>query len=82
MRRYGPQYTTCSDGAVVEEVRRHSHVLTPTTIVGVEPQEDDGERFADRMRRRVIQLREQQAEAAGLDAAFAACLKALGYWGE
>ncbi len=65
--------------APVKEVRRHGHVLTPGRYVGVEPQEDDGEPFEDKMKRLVATLREQQAEAARLDTAIKVNLKALGY---
>ncbi len=65
--------------AVLEEVRRHGHVLTPGRYVGIEPQEDDGEPFEDAMKRLTARLREQQAEAAKLDAAIAGNLKALGF---
>ena len=65
--------------AALKEVRRHGHVLTPGRYVGVEPQEDDGEPFEDKMKRLVAELREQQAEAARLDAGIKANLKALGF---
>ena len=56
-------------------------MLTPGRYVGVEPQEDDGEPFEDKMKRLVTELREQQAEGKRLDAAIAANLKELGYGG-
>ena len=65
--------------APLDEVHRHGHVLTPGRYVGVEPQPDDGEPFKDKMKRLTAQLREQQAEAAKLDAAIAANLKTLGF---
>jgi type I restriction enzyme M protein len=65
--------------ASLEEVQKHGHVLTPGRYVGVEIQEDDGEPFEDKMKRLVAQLRDQQAEAAKLDAAIAVNLKELGY---
>ena len=65
--------------AAIKEVRRYGHVLTPGRYVGVEPQEDDGEPFDDKMKRLVAKLLEQQAEAARLDAAIEANLKALGF---
>ena len=65
--------------ATLEEVRKHGHVLTPGRYVGAEAQEDDGEPFEEKMQRLVATLREQQAEAAKLDAAIAANLKELGY---
>ena len=65
--------------ASLEEVQKHGHVLTPGLYVGVEAQEDDGEPFEDKMKRLVMQLGEQQAEAAKLDDAIATNLKELGY---
>ena len=65
--------------ATLEEVRKHGYVLTPGRYVGAAPQEDDDEPFDEKMQRLVTQLREQQAEAAKLDAAIAANLKELGY---
>jgi type I restriction enzyme M protein len=67
--------------ATIEDVRKHGHVLTPGRYVGAEAQEDDGEPFEEKMQRLVEALREQQAEAAKLDAAIAANLKELGYGG-
>ena len=67
--------------APLEEVRKHGHVLTPGRYVGAEAAEDDGEPFGEKMQRLAAQLREQQAEAAKLDAAIAANLKELGYGG-
>ena len=51
--------------ASVEEIRRHSHVLTPGRYVGAEPQPDDGEPFQEKMARLTIEWREQQEEAGG-----------------
>jgi type I restriction enzyme M protein len=65
--------------ARLEEVRKHGHVLTPGRYVGAERQEDDGEPFEQKVTRLVAQLREQQAEAAKLDAAIARNLKELGF---
>ena len=65
--------------ASLEEVRKHGHVLTPGRYVGATPQEDDGEPFAEKMARLAAQWRDQQAEAAKLDAAIAANLDGLGY---
>ena len=65
--------------ASLEEVRKHGHVLTPGRYVGAEAVEDDGEPFEEKMKRLVATLREQQAEAAKLDAAIAANLRELGY---
>lgn len=65
--------------ATLDDIRRHGHVLTPGRYVGSPPQEDDGEPFEERMARLVALLREQQTEAARLDAAIASNLRALGY---
>ncbi len=65
--------------ATLDEIRKHGHVLTPGRYVGAEAAEDDGEPFADKMRRLSAQWREQQREAARLDAAIEANLKELGY---
>jgi type I restriction enzyme M protein len=67
--------------ASLEEIRKHGHVLTPGRYVGAEAQEEDSEPFDEKMKRLTATLREQQAEAARLDAAIAANLKALGYGG-
>ena len=65
--------------ATLEEVRKYGHVLTPGRYVGAEAQEDDGEPFEDKMKRLVAELRQQQTEAAKLDAAIEANLKSLGF---
>ena len=70
------------NSAPLDEVRKHSHVLTPGRYVGAEPQEDDGEPFEQKMARLTAQWREQQAEARKLDAAIEANLKMLGFDGE
>lgn len=65
--------------AMIEDVRKHSHLLTPGRYVGAEGVEDDGEPFEEKMKRLAFALREQTAESAKLDAAIAANLKELGY---
>ena len=65
--------------ATLEGIRKHGHVLTPGRYVGAEAAEDDGEPFDEKMKRLTATLREQQAEAAKLDAAIAVNLRALGY---
>jgi type I restriction enzyme M protein len=65
--------------ATLEEIRKHGHVLTPGRYVGAEAQEDDGEPFAEKMARLSAQWREQQQEAARLDAAIEANLDYLGF---
>jgi type I restriction enzyme M protein len=65
--------------ASLEDIRKHGHVLTPGRYVGAEAQADDGEPFAEKMRRLTAQLREQQAEARRLDGVIAQNLQELGY---
>ncbi|MGH8532254.1 MAG: type I restriction-modification system subunit M [Gammaproteobacteria bacterium] len=65
--------------ATLDEIRKHGHVLTPGRYVGAEAQEDDGEPFAEKMRRLTATLRAQQTEAAKLDTAIAASLANLGF---
>ena len=65
--------------ASLDEVRKHSHVLTPGRFVGFEPQEDDREPFEEKMKRLVIELHEQQADGAALDAAIRENLRSLGF---
>jgi type I restriction enzyme M protein len=65
----------------VVEIRTHGHVLTPGRYGGAEAVTDDGEPFEEKMRRLSATLREQQADAAKLDAAIGANLKELGYGG-
>ena len=63
----------------LDEVRKHGHVLTPGRFVGVEPQEDDGEPFEEKMKRLVTELDGHQAEGARLDATITENLRSLGF---
>ena len=65
--------------ADLEEISKHGYVLTPGRYVGAPEQEDDGEPFDEKMQRLIARWRQQQAEAAELDAAIEANLKALGF---
>ena len=67
--------------APLNEMRKHRHVLNPGRYVGSETQADDGEPFEEKMKRLAATLREQQTEAAKLDAAITVNLKELGYGG-
>ena len=69
------------NSAPLDEVRKHSNVLTPGRYVGAEAPQDDGEPFEQRMARLAAQWREHQDRAAKLDAAIATNLKDLGYGG-
>jgi type I restriction enzyme M protein len=68
--------------AALDEIRKHGYVLTPGRYVGAEAVEDDAEPFEEKMKRLTATLREQQTEAAKLDAAIAANFKELGYGGD
>ncbi len=68
--------------ATLEEVREHSHILTPGRYVGAAAEPDDGESFEDQMQELAAKLREQQATGAALDKAIAANLRALGFGDE
>lgn len=63
----------------LEEIQKHSHVLTPGRYVGAEEQEDDGESFDEKMSRLSRLWREQRATAVKLDVAIDTSLKGLGY---
>jgi type I restriction enzyme M protein len=65
--------------ASLDEIRKHSHVLTPGRYVGVEAEEEDGEPFEEKMKRLTAKLREQQAEGKKLDKTIARNLEELGY---
>jgi type I restriction enzyme M protein len=63
--------------AKLDDIRKHGHVLTPGRYVGAEAAEDDGEPFDEKMKRLAATLRQQQQEAAKLDAD---CRKPEGPW--
>ncbi len=65
--------------ASLEKIRKHGHVLTPGRYVGAKPQPEDGEPFEEKMSRLAKQWREQQVEAAKLDAAIEKNLRKLGF---
>ncbi len=63
----------------LDDIRKHGYVLTPGRYVGAEAAEEDEEPFEEKMKRIATTLRQQQAEAAKLDANIAVNLKELGY---
>src|SRR2546428_1837474 len=67
--------------AKLDDIRKHSHVLTPGRYVGAEAAEDDDEPFEEKMQRLTQQLEQQFAESAKLDALIKRNLKELGYGG-
>jgi type I restriction enzyme M protein len=68
--------------ATLDEIRKHGHVLTLGRYVGAQAAQDNGEAFDEKMRRLAAQWREQQKEAARLDAAIEVNLKTLGFGNE
>ena len=65
--------------AQLDDVRKHSYVLTPGRYVGAVEAEEDDEPFKEKMQRLATSLRQQQAEAARLDTVIAANLREFGY---
>lgn len=65
--------------ASLAEVEKHGFVLTPGRYVGAEVEEDDDEAFGEKMERLTVQLAEQTAKGAELDAVIRAKLGAMGY---
>ena len=65
--------------ATVAEIEKNGFVLTPGRYVGAAHRHEEQEPFAARMERLVTRLREQQSEAARLDAVVAANLDKLGF---
>jgi type I restriction enzyme M protein len=65
--------------AILEEIRKHGHVLTPGRYVEAEAGEEDTEPFEERMKHLSDQLGEHMAEARRLDQAIAANLQHLGF---
>jgi type I restriction enzyme M protein len=67
--------------AILDDIRKHGHVLTPGRYVGAEAAEEDGEPFDKKMKRLTATLRQQMEEGRKFDAAIEANLKELGYGG-
>lgn len=65
--------------ASLEDIRKHEHVLTPGRYVGAEAQEEDGEAFADKMKRLTALLQSQFAESAKLETEIKKNMAGLGY---
>jgi len=70
-----------SKATKLDDIRKQGHVLTPGRYVGAGAVEDEGEPFDEKMSRIAAMLREQQQEAAKLDAAITKNLAELGYGG-
>lgn len=67
--------------ATTDDIRGHSHILTPGRYVGAAEVEDDGEPFEGKMQRLTVALREQMDAAVKLDKVIWANLEEIGYGG-
>ena len=65
--------------ATLEEIAKHDHVLTPGRYVGAADEEDDGEPFANKMKRLTDELVRQLSEAETLSAEVLSNLKDIGH---
>lgn len=65
--------------AILAEIAKHGHVLTPGRFVGAEEIEDDGEPFEDKMPRLAAELDAQFDESEKLAQVIRANLRGLGY---
>lgn len=65
--------------ATLDEIQKHSHVLTPGRYVGAAAAEDDGEPFEEKMQRLTADLQAQFAESDALEARIKANLARLDY---
>jgi len=63
----------------LEEIRKHSHILTPGRYVGTEEEEADSEPFGEKMERLTKKLSEQFAKSKDLEDEIRKNLSGLGY---
>ena len=68
----------CKD-AVIEDIRKHGHILTPGRYVGSEAIEEDDEVFEEKMKRLTGELSSQFKKSAGLENEIKNNLKKQGY---
>ena len=65
--------------AKLDEIRKHSHILTPGRYVGVELEEEDDEVFDEKMKRLTAELSEQMKQGQKLDEEIKKNLESIGY---
>ena len=65
--------------ATLEEIRKHSHVLTPGRYVGIPNEEDDGIPFEDKMADLTAKLKEQMDKEAELNQEIENQLSKIGF---
>jgi len=68
-----------SKGATLDDIREHSHVLTPGRYVGAPEAEEDDEPFEEKMTRLTSELSEQFAESKRLEDEIRRNLKGMGF---
>jgi len=68
-----------NNGATLDEIREHGHVLTPGRYVGAPEAKEDDEPFEEKMARLTSELSEQFAESKRLEEEIRKNLKGLGY---
>jgi type I restriction enzyme M protein len=65
--------------ATTEQIAEHDYILTPGRYVGIEEEEDDGERFEEKMARLTSELSTLFRESAELEEEIRTRLGAIGY---
>jgi len=65
--------------ATIEEIQKHSHVLTPGRYVGIPDEEDDGIPFEDKMQSLTVSLKEQMDKEAELNQEITTQLSKIGF---
>ena len=65
--------------AILDEIKKHGHILTPGRYVGVEEIEEDDEEFEERMKKLTSQLSKQMKKAEELDEEIKKNLKGIGH---
>ena len=63
----------------IDEIRKHSHILTPGRYVGTAEQEEDSEAFEEKMKRLTTELSDQFKKSDQLEIEIKKNLKGLGY---
>ena len=63
----------------MDEVRKHSHILTPGRYVGAEDIEEDDEAFDEKMKKLTSELAKQMEEGKRLDEEIKKNMKDVGY---
>jgi len=67
--------------ATLEDIKKHSYILTPGRYIGTAEQEENDEQFDNKMNRLVELWKKQHNQIAKLDTVIEANLKELGYGG-